>query len=265
MRTVPAYLLMNAGISSGARFELSPNEKNLLGRDWQCKIMLNDPQSSRKHAEVFKDEDGWWIKDNESSNGTFVNGQQIDNARLVEGTEVRIGSTIFTFQAKQIEAAEEDPVDEPVSGGTIVLDQSMDPKENGQYTLDFLKGQTRGPDFFFLFQLSVKLLGVGDPDEVISICMERLYSRTDASVTGFMWLNDEGALTPKHVFPKAQTEKLKLNDRLTQRVVKQKHAIRIEHGTSEQEERYADSICVPLIKDDEVLFGAIHLLSLIHI
>ena len=249
---------MNAGISSGARFELDPTEKNLLGRDWKCKIVLNDPQSSRIHAEVFSDEDGWWIRDNESSNGTYVNGQQIDNARLIDGTEVRIGSSLFLFQTGFLAERPETVHEEPMTGGTIVLDQSMNPRETGQYTLDFLKHHANGQDFFFLFQLSVKLLGIGDPEEVVSICMSRLYDRTGASVTGFMWLDDEGNLTPKQVYPDQDSEKLNLNHRLTQRVVKQRHAIRIEHGTTEQEDKYADSICVPLISDD-VVIGAIHL------
>lgn len=249
---------MNAGISSGARFELNPKEKNLLGRDWKCKVVLSDPQSSRIHAEVFRDEDGWWIKDNESSNGTFVNGQQIDHARLMDGTEIRIGSSQFRFESHRPVATEDIPPEEPVTGGTIVFDQSMNPRETGQYTLDFLKGQNRGQDFFFLFQLSVKLLGTNDPDDVVAICMSRLFERTSSSVTGFLWLNDEGDLKPKHVYPKENAEKLVLNDRLTQRVVKQRHAIRIEHGTSEQESQYSDTICVPLISDDDVI-GAIHL------
>ena len=249
---------MDAGISSGARFELDPQEKNLLGRDWKCKIVLSDPQSSRVHAEVFRDEDGWWIKDNQSSNGTFVNGQPIDNARLMDGTEIRIGSSLFRFESQRMVSATDEPIEEPVTGGTIVFDQSMNPRETGQYTLDFLKGQNRGQDFFFLFQLSVKLLGIVDPDDVVAICMSRLFERTSASVTGFLWLNDEGDLKPKHVYPKENADKLVLNDRLTQRVVKQRHAIRVEHGTSEQESQYSDSICVPLISEDDVI-GAIHL------
>ncbi len=250
---------MNAGISSGARFELNPTGKNLLGRDWKCQIVLNDLQSSRVHAEVFCDEDGWWILDNGSSNGTYVNGQPIDSARLMDGTEIRIGSSMFQFQSGDTPSERTDTSEqEPATGGTIILDQSMNPRETGQYTLDFLKGQNRGQDFFFLFQLSVKLLGVGDPEEVVGICMSRLYERTGASVTGFMWLNDAGNLTPKHVHPKQKSEKLKLNDRLTQRVVQKRHAIRIEHGTSDEKEKYADSICVPLISQD-IVIGAIHM------
>lgn len=252
---------MNAGANAGARFGLLPDEKNFLGRDWQCRIVLNDPQCSRIHAEIFHDQDGWWLRDNESSNGTYVNGQLVDQARLIEGTEVRIGASSFVFseadQPRSTPANETGSEAEGKTSGniTIVLDKSVNPSETGQYTLDFLKGHNWGQDFFFLFQLSVKLLSVDDPEQVIAVCMKRLFDRTDASITGFLWLSDDGRLEPKVVFPEDQANKLQLDSELTRRVVKQKRAIRIEHETSEER---ADSICVPLISEGEVK-GAIHL------
>lgn len=254
---------MNAGANAGARFELSPKDQNLLGRDWECKIVLNDPQCSRVHAEIYLDEDGWWLRDNKSSNGTFVNGQPVEQARLIEGTEVRIGASAFVFSessaakpkpGKDVEAAPE-PDNKTTGNLTIVLDKSMNPRETGQYTLDFLKGHNWGQDFFFLFQLSVKLLSVDEPEKVVEICLERLFDRTDASVAGFLWLSDEGQLTPKLVFPRDRADQLQLNPELTRRVVTQMHAVRIEHDTNDE---LADSICVPLISDNEVK-GAIHL------
>ena len=254
---------MNAGANAGARFELSPDEKNLLGRDWQCKIVLNDPQCSRVHAEIFRDQDGWFLRDNESSNGTYVNGQPVDQARLMEGTEVRIGASAFVFSESAKKPSEPKP--ETDSGQqqsatnnlTIVLDKSVNPKETGQYTLDFLKGHNWGQDFFFLFQLSVKLLSVDEPERVIEICMERLFGRTEATVAGFLWLSDDGALTPKLVFPRDQGDLMQLDPDLTRKVVKQKHAVRVEHDTSDKDTP-ADSICVPLVSDG-VVQGAIHL------
>ncbi|MDG2182855.1 MAG: sigma 54-interacting transcriptional regulator [Mariniblastus sp.] len=260
---MPAFLVMNAGANAGARFELSVLEENLLGRDWECRIVLNDPQCSRVHAAVYQDEDGWWLRDNKSSNGTYVNGQSVDQARLMEGTEVRIGSSSFIFsEAIQQSAAKtlsEEPESERCSTGnlTIVLDRSMNPRETGQYTLDFLKGHNWGQDFFFLFQLSVKLLSVDDPESVAKVCMDRLMERTDASVVGILWLSDDGMLAPKSVIPEESADKLQLDTDLTRKVVKEKRAIRIEHDRSDSQKR-ADSICVPLIVEDEVK-GAIHL------
>lgn len=254
---------MNAGVNAGARFELSPQEKNLLGRDWQCKIVLNDPQCSRIHAEVYRDEDGWWLRDNQSSNGTYVNGQSVDQARLMEGTEVRIGGSAFMFSESAVPklapAAKSIPGEESKLSGTltIILDKSMNPKETGQYTLDFLRGHNWGQDFFFLFQLSVKLLSVDEPENVIEICMKRLCDRTDASIAGFLWLSEDGKLTPKLVIPEDPGNKIQLDSGLTRKVVSEKRAIRIEHDQQDSK-KPADSICVPLIADNEVI-GAIHL------
>ncbi|MDB4778371.1 sigma 54-interacting transcriptional regulator [bacterium] len=251
---------MNAGNNVGARFELFAEEDNLLGRDWSCRIVLNDPQCSRVHAEAYYDEDGWWIKDCGSSNGTYVNGQTINSARLMEGTEVKIGScklSFVTMDAEAHEPGEQDNKDAP--SATIIFDQSLDPKETGQYTLNFLRGHNLGQDFFFLFQLSVRLLGVDDPEEVTQICMRRLFDRTGASAAGFLWLNDSGKLVPKVFVPEGAWETLQLRDDLTKRVVAQMHAIRVEHESNAKDDaQLVDAICVPLISDGQVL-GAIHL------
>jgi transcriptional regulator with GAF, ATPase, and Fis domain len=253
--------MMNAGSNSGARFELSETKKNLMGRDWECCVVLNDPQCSRIHAEIFADEDGWWIKDNESSNGTSVNGATIKRAKLIEGTQIRIGASTFTFseEVPKSKASKSAPDGEQRASGsqTVILDESMNPQETGQYTLDFLKGQNWGQDFFFLFQLSVKLLAVDDPEQVVSICMQRLFKRSEASAAGFLWLSDEGQLTPKITFPEDKAGKLKIDAELTRRVVKQRHAIRVE-GDRDETGKFSDSICVPLISDD-IVKGAIHL------
>ena len=254
---------MNTGASAGARFELLPAEENMLGRDWECKIVLNDPQCSRMHACVTRGEDGWWIRDNNSSNGTFVNGQTINEARLVDGSEVRVGNSVFSFTEK-LKPQTTPVVDERLStdsgpnttGLTVIHDREMDPKETGHYTLDFLKGHNWGKDFFFLFQLSVKLLSVSDPESVVEISMERLCDRTESTAAGFLWLSEDGSLTPKKVFPSDQADKVQLDPELTRRVVKQKSAIRVEHETNDQ---WADSICVPLMNLDNEVVGAIHL------
>ncbi len=60
--------------------------------------MLTDPLCSRVHAVLQFVDHHWTVRDAESRNGTFVNGQRIDDAVLADGHTVRIGSTEFTFQ-----------------------------------------------------------------------------------------------------------------------------------------------------------------------
>lgn len=251
-----AVLKMSVGPQSGAVYELSTENENLLGRDWQCRVVLNDPQASRVHARVWCDEDGWWVKDEGSSNGTFVNDQRIDHARLEYDNELRIGGCVFILQPPENRPKEPGSRDEKTRL-TIRFDEQFNPAETGQYTLGLLKDVKQGEDFFFLFQLSIKLLGTSQPDEVVRICMQRIWERTNASVAGFLWLSDQGQLKPKTVYPASDTGSLQLDEDLTQRVVKKRRAIRIEHETSDNQQ-YADSICVPVISDDNVI-GAIHL------
>jgi transcriptional regulator with GAF, ATPase, and Fis domain len=251
---------MNAGDNIGHRFELLENEDNLLGRDWGCRIVLNDPQCSRIHAEVYLDDGEWWIKDRKSSNGTYVNGQTIESARLMEGTEVKIGSVQLNFVTAAEPIVDSSESEEPISAGaTIVFNQSLDPKEAGPNTLNFLRGNNLGQDFFFLLRLSIKLLGVDDPEEVTRICMSRLSDRTGATAAGFLWLNDSGNLVPKVFVPEDASKTLQLRDDLTKHVVTHKRAIRVEHESSGKgSSSMADAICVPLISENEVQ-GAIHL------
>ena len=77
---------------------LDPKLENRIGRGLDCQIVLTDPLSSRVHAIVYNDEDGWWARDAGSRNGTFMNGQKIDEVRLVDGCSLNVGDALFSFR-----------------------------------------------------------------------------------------------------------------------------------------------------------------------
>lgn len=246
-----AFLLMSSAAGSQAHFELSDQSENLLGRDWTCQIVLNDPQCSRVHAAIYKNEEGWWITDRKSSNGTYVNNQLVDTAQLIDGCEIRIGTFLFRFSTQQQPASADERQVDGQDTSTIIFDRNFSTGDFGQHTLDFLNNSKLGQDFYFLFQLSVKLLGESDPNEVIQLCLRRLAERTESDVAGFLWLNEAGQLKPKLVIPEDQSSKLLLRKSLTKRVVLEKHAIRVEYESSDTGEAYADAICVPLVADEK--------------
>lgn len=248
-------LEMRVGPKSGAQYELNPELKTLIGRGMQCQIQLQDPQCSRIHATIFKEGEGWWIRDTESSNGTFVNGQRAIHARLDVGNEFRIGSTVFRLVQRSGSVA---PAVSATGGQTLVNDQQVLGNETGQYTLDFLKDISQGQDFFFLFQLSVRLLSATSPEEVVQISLRRLVERTEGSLAGFLWLTEDGQLKPKVVFPEPEQQNVQLQAKLTQKVIQQRRAIRVEHEDSSGGQGFVDSICVPVSRKENVV-GAIHL------
>lgn len=64
-----------------------------LGRDAGCEFVLDDDGASRRHAEILVSGARIAIRDLQSTNHTYVNGRQIDQAQLVDGDVVGIGST----------------------------------------------------------------------------------------------------------------------------------------------------------------------------
>ncbi len=61
-------------------------------------IVVPDPKASRNHASIHVTIDGVSIVDNNSRNGTFVNGQAIERRRLADGDLIRIGDAFLLFR-----------------------------------------------------------------------------------------------------------------------------------------------------------------------
>src|SRR5204863_223436 len=71
-----------------------------LGRDLGNPIALPlDTTTSRRHASITATPGGFSLRDEGSSNGTFVNGQRIQEHALRPGDEIRIGANVFRFEA----------------------------------------------------------------------------------------------------------------------------------------------------------------------
>jgi hypothetical protein len=70
-----------------------------LGRSRSCDIVLNDPNVSRRHAEVRPRGGSWVLVDLDSTNGSRINGRSIQGSEVVKpGDEIELGSTRLTFE-----------------------------------------------------------------------------------------------------------------------------------------------------------------------
>lgn len=83
------------GAQSGKIFPLQKGN-NILGRSTKADIRLADTGASKNHAQIFVTNDKIIISDLKSSNGTFVNGIQVQNHGLKTGDKILIHQTIFT-------------------------------------------------------------------------------------------------------------------------------------------------------------------------
>jgi hypothetical protein len=64
-----------------------------IGRDERCDVrIIGDPSVSRNHVEVSFRDGSWWLRDLDSSNGTYIDGQRIDVVPLRTPTTARLGT-----------------------------------------------------------------------------------------------------------------------------------------------------------------------------
>jgi two-component system, NtrC family, sensor kinase len=90
-------LLVAEGPDAGARFPLPEREPQLIGSSTEA-IPIRDDSVSRRHAELTPDQGRWWIRDLESSNGTFVNGAPVlERVPLGPGDRIRCGDTVLVL------------------------------------------------------------------------------------------------------------------------------------------------------------------------
>lgn len=106
-----------SGVDDGTTYEFNPNEAGMIqGQRWQLRIgrrddndivLQHDTYVSRYHAELQHISDQWWIEDNTSTNGTFLessvdyfNDDRVHGkVRIETGQLIRVGRTWLKIQA----------------------------------------------------------------------------------------------------------------------------------------------------------------------
>jgi hypothetical protein len=84
-------------LSEGRRNVLS-GDRVVIGRSRECDVVLSDPNVSRRHAELRRDENGWHAVDLGSTNGVKVNGRRVDQMVLRDGDRITVGVSDLTFE-----------------------------------------------------------------------------------------------------------------------------------------------------------------------
>jgi len=97
VQTGPARLVVLEGEGAGRKIQLD-GDVIVIGRAEDCSARFDDPQLSRRHAEIHRRSDSEYeLRDLGSSNGTFINGAPIDRAPLQAEDKLRFGANLVVL------------------------------------------------------------------------------------------------------------------------------------------------------------------------
>jgi pSer/pThr/pTyr-binding forkhead associated (FHA) protein len=83
----------------GTTLEEIPMMKSLImiGREPTNDIVIDNLAVSRQHVKIFQDEQGYWVEDLQSGNGTFVNEKAISREALKDQDAIVVGKHTLLF------------------------------------------------------------------------------------------------------------------------------------------------------------------------
>ena len=90
-------LVVRAPAGRAGESFVTEGERTLIGRSPDCVVFLDDVTVSRRHAVLVERDGHWFVEDQGSLNGTFVNRERVESAELSDGDELQIGKYRLTF------------------------------------------------------------------------------------------------------------------------------------------------------------------------
>ena len=94
-----ALVIRSGGGRAGESFTIN-QERMSIGRTPDAAVFLDDVTVSRNHALLVNRQDGHYIDDLGSLNGTYVNRRRIESHRLSDGDEIQIGKYKLSYLEK---------------------------------------------------------------------------------------------------------------------------------------------------------------------
>lgn len=263
------------GPDRGKKYELPPHEPQLIGRSTEA-LPITDSTVSRRHAELTPDDGRWFLRDLDSSNGTFVNGKRIaGRVELSPGDQIRCGSTLLSFAAT--------PDGPPAGSSTIRLLPPEAFDVTVEHTTDvssesMVLGEpdpTRAaPEHLrVIYDLTAITAGAFEQDELLQKVMDLVFGefRPDR---GFILLveDPEAVPTPAAVryrdHPRTIDEgRIPVSRTIIQHALQKRAGLlttnamndtRFQAGDSVRDYGIRSALCVPIMAGDRI-FGVIHI------
>lgn len=130
-----AWLEGASGELVGREFKLI-EEETVIGRGEETQIQILDPRASRRHALIRLSITRYEIEDLGSTGGTFVNGEVVQSAVLMDGDTITIGETSFRFHYEPATESAPTVMADEDAIATVMVSPEMLESEDGVITCE---------------------------------------------------------------------------------------------------------------------------------
>ena len=275
------YLILQRGSARLQVVEIRPGQRVTIGRTPGNTLVVPDRKCSRVHCEVFCGSGTWYVRDNQSRNGVFVEGAQIDGDTVVQiGQTISVGD--FTIQMAAFHP-EQTPVDGLVNSLAASTDEQdgfaiIERKSMTQYNRpDGVQSTRVGPlGAADLFQLSQSMQVADDIEALADITLDGLLRVIPAAMAALLLLPEDAEVSDPKLLkvlamrvPDHQPKELRFSSFLSEQVFRSLEAI-LAHDVSQHtalarskslEILAAESVvCAPIRLEGRPI-GVIHLYS----
>jgi phosphoserine phosphatase RsbU/P len=190
-----ALIRIMKGSNEGSTIELAA-ERIVLGRNADCQVVLNVPAVSREHAIIRKIQGKFYIEDNKSRNGTFLNSREVTTRTLLKDNDkIKICDNVLAFH----EHAPSAPIPAEFLADEVAEaeeDSSTVQATLNQTSKQILEAQP-AQRLAMLLDMGAELAQIFDLDQLLPKILERLFAVFHQADRGFVIVNEEGKLILK--------------------------------------------------------------------
>ena len=258
------FLNVRSGPERGRQYSLKRGRTLHIGRGSTCEITLTDPIASRYHAVVYYQDGDWHVRDTSSRNGTEVNGQRIDNARLLVDSVVQIGDT----ELQLVDAEADTPIDSMLDTATVQIEPVDADRTFSPEDIPAAIRQTVSPtdQLMDLYSLSLSMMRGEDRGRVVATVVDLVQRRTGADIVAVSLLSPDDEPHLFKVTPADAADRVALTRTAVNRVGKRRESVWFHADQAAESEAVrrrfrcedvTEAIYVPMIEEERCV-GILH-------
>lgn len=252
----------------GGRREIPLKEFNTVGRHPENDIQVLDRVVSKEHCHVLYEKGkGYIIKDLGSLNGTYLNGERIENQKILsDGNEIKLGNTRCMFLAEEEHHSAAEVVD--VSENALqshIRTKIAQTEDRFLPEKDIADDKALRADYEKLrvtYELQRDIGIEMDLDRILECIFERTFEFLNCDRAVILMPDDGGRFVPRAYKTKKPNDKLVISSTLVTQVQKDKASILSSDASMDNRFKEARSIimqgirssmAVPIMHHDELL------------